>query len=225
MTTIDNTNILGIGNSCDCTSFVPTIAAVYAPTATVPNVIVTESSTIPAGDNYKRAVVTISDKYGNRVYGTVYNTGSGATFGTVTFTGSGPVLTAPVSAGGTLYCGGGNGKLQVTFTGGGGSGATGYATVVAGVITAVVITNGGTGYTTAPTAAVVIKSAVIPLTGLTLTQGVDINATVSTWGGAVTTGIKSCKSDVYYYNILTAATYTIGDDLGERDNETVNDTE
>lgn len=225
MTTIDNSNILNIGNSCDCTSFVPTITAVYAPASTVPNVIVTESSTIPGGDNFKRAVVTVSDNFGNRAYGTVYNTGSGATFGTVTFTGSGPVLTAPVSAGGTLYCGGGSGKLQVTFTGGGGSGATGYATVVAGVITAVVITNGGTSYTTAPTAAVVIKSAVIPLTGMTLTQGVSVNATVSTWGGAVNTSVDSCKSDIYQYGITAAGTYVIGDSLDERDNEPTNDTE
>jgi len=41
---------------------------------------------------------------------------------------------------------------SVTFTGGGGNGATGTATVSStGLITGVVITNGGTGYTSAPT--------------------------------------------------------------------------
>lgn len=223
MTTIDNTNILNIGNSCDCTAFVPTITAVYAPAATTPNVIVTESSTIPGGDNFKRIVVTISDKNGNRKYGTVHNTGSGATFGTVTI--SGGVTAVPVTAGGTLYCGGGNGTLLLTLTGGTGSGATVYANVVAGVITSTVITNAGT-YSVAPTGVTVtIKSCVIPLTGLSLNNGVDVNATVHTWGGAVSTSIDGCKSDIYMYNVLSAGTYVIGDSLDERDNESVNDTE
>lgn len=42
-------------------------------------------------------------------------------------------------------------SLEITFSGGGGSGATAFAEVVAGVIVAVVLTNSGTGYTSAPT--------------------------------------------------------------------------
>lgn len=223
MTTIDNTNILNIGNSCDCTAFVPTMTAVYAPTATIPNVIITESSTIPGGDNFKRVVATVSDKNGNRAYGAIHNTGSGATFGTVTI--SGGVTSVPVTAGGTLYCSGGNGRLLLTLTGGTGSGATVYANVVAGVITSTVITNAGS-YSVAPTGVTVtIKSTVIPLTGLLTGAGIDINATVSTWGGAVNTSIDGCKSDIYMYGISAAGTYVIGDSLDERDNESVNDTE
>lgn len=43
---------------------------------------------------------------------------------------------------------------KVAFTGGGGAGAAGYAVVEAGVITAIVITNPGRGYTSAPTCTV-----------------------------------------------------------------------
>ena len=47
--------------------------------------------------------------------------------------------------------GGTNGTHDLVFTGGGGSGATGTATIAGGVITAVSITNLGTNYTSAPT--------------------------------------------------------------------------
>lgn len=225
MIAIDNSNLLTLGQSCDCTTFVPTITAVWSTSATTPNIIITESSTIPSGDNFKAVVVTVTDGYGNKKYARVANTGSGATFGTVTFTGSGPVLTAPVSGGGTGYCGGGNGQLQVTFTGGGGSGATGYAVVTGGIIQSVVITNGGTGYTTAPTAAVVIKSAVITTSGLNTALGINIHATVLTWGGTVNTAVDGCRADVYSYGLTAAGTYTIGDDASERDFDVTNDTE
>lgn len=226
MVAIDNTNILNIGQSCDCTAFVPSLTAVYSSTATVPNIIFTEGSTIPGGDNFKFVTINVTDKFGNKKSCKISNTGSGATFGTVTFTGSGPVLTVPVSAGGTGYCSGGNGQLQVTFTGGGGSGATGYAVVTAGVITSVVITNGGTGYTTAPTAAVVIKSAVLTMSGLTVTSGFDINGTVGTWGGTVNVATDGCQSDIFYpFPITAAGTYVIGDDASERDTTITNDSE
>ena len=43
---------------------------------------------------------------------------------------------------------------QLTFTGGGGSGAVAVAVVTGGVITSIVLLNGGTGYTSAPTVTV-----------------------------------------------------------------------
>lgn len=87
--------------------------------------------------------------------------GTGASFGTVTFTPSGPVLTAPVAAGGTNYP---YTTIALTFTGGGGTGAAGYATVVGGVIVSTTITAGGTGYTTAP-------SVALSVTGPTVAAG------------------------------------------------------
>ena len=64
-------------------------------------------------------------------------------------TGSG-VATIPVSAGGSGYVA----PPLVTISGGGGTGATGFATIdAAGAVTGITITNPGTGYTSAPTVA------------------------------------------------------------------------
>lgn len=74
----------------------------------------------------------------------------------------------------------------VTFTGGGGSGAAGTATIAGGTVTAVTMTNRGTGYTSAPTVAFVCTgsttgtlagTAVLGEKGKggSLTQGVDAN--------------------------------------------------
>jgi len=51
-----------------------------------------------------------------------------------------------VTSGGVGY----TGAPMVTFTGGGGTGAEGYATVSGGQVTGIVITDPGTGYTTPP---------------------------------------------------------------------------
>jgi hypothetical protein len=66
----------------------------------------------------------------------------------------------PTQSGGTLYyitvTNGGSGYTSaptVSFTGGGGSGATATATVSSGIVTAVTITDAGSGYTSAPTVA------------------------------------------------------------------------
>ena len=88
-------------------------------------------------------------------------TGSGySSAPTVAISGTGSGATATASLGLTTasitsITGGGTGWAvndTVTVTGGGGSGAIGYVSSVnAGVITGVIITNAGTGYTTAPT--------------------------------------------------------------------------
>jgi len=58
------------------------------------------------------------------------------------------VATIPVTAGGTGYIA----PPLVTISGGGGTGATGFATIDAsGAVTGITITNPGTGYTSAPT--------------------------------------------------------------------------
>lgn len=224
MTTIENSNILTIGSNCDCTTFIPTITVVYAPTATIPNMIITESSTIPASDNYKSALITVSDTIGQRKYAKISNTGTGNVMGTVTI--SGGLATVPITTAGTGYCGGGNGNLQITFTGGTGSGGTAYCPVIAGVPQAAVITNAGT-YSVAPTATLIAKSAVIVMTtGIQLAPvALNVNANLCTWGGAVSTGVKSCDADVYMYGINAAGTYVIGDTADERDVDSVTDTE
>lgn len=57
------------------------------------------------------------------------------------------VTGATVTAGGTGY----TTAPAVTFTGGGGSGATATSAITAGAVTSITITSGGSGYTTAPT--------------------------------------------------------------------------
>ncbi len=74
----------------------------------------------------------------------------------------------------------------VTFTGGGGLGATGVSTVVDGVVTAVAITNGGGGYTSAPTVIFdgsAATSAAIFATG----SGYKVNDLLTVLGGTFST--------------------------------------
>lgn len=62
-----------------------------------------------------------------------------------------PVDGVTLTDGGTGYP---DGSKPLVFSGGGGSGATGTATVAGGVITSVSLTAGGSGYTLAPTVSV-----------------------------------------------------------------------
>jgi hypothetical protein len=57
------------------------------------------------------------------------------------------VATVAITTGGAGY----TTEPTVTFTGGGGTGATASATIAGGAVTAVTVTNPGSGYTTAPT--------------------------------------------------------------------------
>lgn len=51
----------------------------------------------------------------------------------------------------------------VTFSGGGGTGATGTAVLTNGVVTSVTVTAGGTGYTSAPTVAIASATSVVEI--------------------------------------------------------------
>ena len=80
-----------------------------------------------------------------------YTYGSGATVGTVTVSGGGSVTAASVLTGGKNYAGSSNGAntVPVIFAPPiSGTTATGYAVLTSGVVTSIVITNGGSGYTT-----------------------------------------------------------------------------
>jgi hypothetical protein len=74
--------------------------------------------------------------------------GTGAALGTVGLT-STTVTSVPVTTGGTNYP---YATIPITFTGGGGTGATAYANVVGGIVVSVTITAAGTGYASAPVA-------------------------------------------------------------------------
>src|SRR5262249_23241338 len=70
-----------------------------------------------------------------------------AATGTSTITAGGAGSSVPVASRGPVY----KTAPTVTFSGGGGTGATGTAVLTNGVVTGVAITNGGSGYTSAPT--------------------------------------------------------------------------
>lgn len=123
MTPIDNTNLVsGLLRDYIAAGFTPAVA--YAYDAGAKTVTVTDSSTIPAGDTLKAVHCKVHDQFGGEVRGSII-----------------------IAVGGQNY----TSAPAVSFTGGGGTGAAGTATVVNGVVTGVTITNGGSGYSSAPT--------------------------------------------------------------------------
>ena len=125
--------------------------------------------------------------------GTIDNNGVAITIpvGLLAATGNG-VSSVAVTSGGSGYLG----APAVTFSGGGGTGAAGYATVSGGVITGIVITNPGTGYTSAPT--------------ITLTGGGSSNATIGTISTAANTSGGMIFQGAGTTTLTGASTYTGG---------------
>jgi hypothetical protein len=112
------------------------------------------------------------------------------------------VIGANVTAGGSGYTAGAN----VTITGGMGSGATGVATVVNGVITGINITNPGSGYSAVgpPTISITPKNAVV-------IAGVPIGGS-GTGAAAVVTlnpGVNQCHQGMAAAQAAQAAGTTI----------------
>ncbi|MBW8782406.1 MAG: autotransporter-associated beta strand repeat-containing protein [Verrucomicrobia bacterium] len=135
--------------------------------------------------------------------GTINNNGVAITIpvALVAASGSG-VSSVAITSGGSGYLG----APAITFSGGGGTGAAGYATVSGGVITGIVITNPGTGYTSAPT--------------ITLTGGGSTNATIgtistaaNTSGGMTFAGTGTTTltgANTYNGTTVNAGTVTVG---------------
>jgi autotransporter-associated beta strand protein len=123
-------------------------------------------------------------------------TGSGVTFGTIT-----------PSAGGSGYVA----APAVTFTSGGGVGATGYAVVSGGVVTGVVVTNPGINYTSAPT--VVFTggggSGAAATSAITANVGGGLNFS----GGGITT-LSGTSTYTGATNILSGSTLNVTGKLG-----------
>lgn len=145
---IDNANLTGMCyTGCSISGFTPAVAYTY--NAGTGAVVVTDSSTIPSGDTFKKTQLRIVDDFGGEVRGVIDLTVGGHDY-----------TSAPT----------------VSFTGGGGTGATATATISGGKVTGITITAGGTGYTTAPT--------VVFTGGGSLAGGAAATATVGS--GAVT---------------------------------------
>lgn len=74
------------------------------------------------------------------------------------------VTNVAVAGSGARYLGA---APAVTFSGGGGTSAAATATIAGGVVTAITVTNVGSGYTSAPTVAIAKPARIIPTSGIT----------------------------------------------------------
>lgn len=116
----------------------------------------------------------------------------------------------------------------VTFTGGGGVGATAVATIAGGAVTAVTITNSGTGYTTAPTVVFTggggtgatatatiqaFQSASLTITGALIANNTAINGPTGGIGNAGNGAVSITSSTVQ--NNFSGTT---GGGFGDEDN-------
>lgn len=161
---IDNTNLINMCRDCGAAGFLPSIAYTYD--AVAKTVTFTNDSTIPSGDSLNKIKVRVHDYFGNEVRGHIDG-----------------------SAGGDGY----QSAPAVSFTGGGGTGATAHAVVSNGKVTSVVIDTAGTGYTTAPT--VVFDN--------TDTGGSGAAATATVGGGLVTAVTLSADDDEVVLDVST----------------------
>jgi autotransporter-associated beta strand protein len=125
--------------------------------------------------------------------GTIDNNGVAITVpvGLLAASGSG-VSSIAIGNGGSGYLG----APAVTFSGGGGTGAAGYAIVSGGAITQIVITNPGTGYTSAPS--------------ITLTGGGGSGATIGTISTTANTSGGMTFAGSGTTTLSAASTYTGG---------------
>ena len=112
-----------------------------------------------------------------------------------------------ISFAGTRYLGT---APAVTFSGGAGSNAAATATIAGGVVTAITVTNTGTGYTSVPTVAIAKPARIIPTSGITTgtdtvaytAHGLVANEEVKYYhgGGTAATGLSNATS----YYVATA---------------------
>jgi autotransporter-associated beta strand protein len=123
--------------------------------------------------------------------GTIDNNGVNITIPVALLAASGNgVSSVAVNSGGSGYLG----APAVTFSGGGGTGAAGYAVVSGGVVTGIVVTNPGTGYTSAP--------------AITLTGGGGSGAAIGTISTAANTSGGMTFSGSGTTTLSGANTYT-----------------
>ena len=141
--------------------------------ATGANVVNFEGGTLQANaatTTFLTTNVTAANVYGSG--GTINNNGVAITIPVALCAPAGSGLNSAISvtSGGSGYLG----APAVTFSGGGGNGAAGYATVSGGTVSGIVITSPGTGYASAPT--------------ITLTGGGGSGATFGTITPTANTG-------------------------------------
>ena len=124
---------------------VPTVHAGYGPnTRTIMQIRVRPGAGVPGGASVT-SVNVISGGTGYTTMPSVNFAGGGGTGAAATATGSVENIAVVIPGSGLI------GTPTVTLTGGGGTGATAIANVINGSIASFTVTNGGSGYTSAPT--------------------------------------------------------------------------
>ena len=118
------------------------------------------------------------------------------------------VVSVAVATAGTRYAE----APGVTFSGGGGSGAAATATIADGVVTAVTITNVGSGYTSVPTVTIQIPVLTIPTSAInTTTEVITYTGHGLATGDAIvyedggSTAITGLTDGTTYYAIRASA--------------------
>jgi hypothetical protein len=125
------------------------------------------------------------------------------------------VVSVAVSSGATRYLE----APAVTFSGGGGSSAAATASIAAGAVSSIAVTNVGSAYTSAPTVAVAKPKRTIPTSGITIAtdtvaytaHGLVANDAVKYFngGGASATGLTSGTTYYVAYVGLTSSTFEL----------------
>jgi hypothetical protein len=123
--------------------------------------------------------------------------------------GSDNVTSVAVAVGGTRYAE----VPSVTFSGGGGSGAAATATIAGRAVTAITVTNVGSGYTSAPTVTIQVPVLTIPTANINTTTNVITETahglalgdqvTYNHGGGTAATGLTN---GVTYFVIASGLT-------------------
>lgn len=85
--------------------------------------------------------------------------------------------------------------VNITFSGGGGSGAAGYAITSGGAITKIVVTNRGTGYTSAPTVTITSADGTGASATAVLTDDEVTSVTVNAGGSDYRVKLVNCVDD------------------------------
>jgi len=129
--------------------------------------------------------------------------------------GSDNVTSVAVAVGGTRYAE----VPSVTFSGGAGSGAAATATISGGAVTAITVTNVGSGYTSAPTVSIQVPVLTIPTANINTTTNVITDTghglalgdqvTYNNGGGTAATGLTNGTTYFVIASGLTANAFKV----------------
>ncbi len=178
---IDNSNLTGMCyTGCSIAGFTPAVAYTYD--SSTGAVVVTDSSTIPSGDTFKKTLLRLVDDFGGEVRGVI-----------------------DLTVGGHNYT-----SAPTVVFGGPGTGAAATAVISGGKVTAVNITSGGTGYTSAPAISFTGGGALAGGAAATATVGSGAVTAATVVAPAATATLSASSLNVSRGLKLAATVLTVG---------------